>query len=137
MVGQESHKLRVVVRLYYAQPSFFKVYQRAKCNRLNKMENLIGKIIEFKDTSATECDFNKGMKAQIYHVEYDKFDVVKLFLDFSEFKEYNFQFEIAEWRGENNNRLKWSETRFYPSDYKSTEYFMEKDIENEKYFKLL
>lgn len=101
------------------------------------MENLVGKIIEFKDTSSTECDFNKGMKAQIYHVECDQYDVVKLFLDFSEFKEYNSQFEIAEWYEENNKLLKWSETRFYPSDYKTTEYFMIEDVESEIFFKLL
>lgn len=101
------------------------------------MDELIGKVIVFKDTRDSEYYFDEGMKALVTDVS-DDGDIVQLCLDFSEFEEYNKQFMISDWLTDSDMiTVKWCDTSEYPKDGKTNEYFLIEDVIKRKYFDIV
>lgn len=88
------------------------------------LPKLIGKVILFnKDIDLSEGDYEAGMKARVLNVE-DHHDHFALLTDFSEFEEHNKRLMTANYYDENHQpRLKFCETRRYPKDGRTKDYY--------------
>jgi hypothetical protein len=93
-----------------------------------------GKAIQFNSRiELGESDFVAGQKAIITDYKQELDGVVKLTLDFSSFLEHNKALERPCYYDKNSiPSLKWSETKFFPKNFVTYEYFMTDEILNGK-----
>ena len=87
-------------------------------------KELIGKTIKFKkNIENTESDFDENMMGKIVDISFNH-DLVKIWVSFSDFEEYNKKHMKCNYYDENSNPTKkWCDTTFYPINKESTEYF--------------
>lgn len=86
-------------------------------------------IVEFKDGIEEQECFDPGMKAKLISMnEEDDWGYCCVF-DFSDYEDYNKAFEIPVWFGNNGEKLKWSETSYYPNDKKAKVYIGKDNVE--------
>jgi hypothetical protein len=80
--------------------------------------NIQNKIIEFTpEVEKDETMFDAGMRGRVTDYQIQHEDVVKITVDFSQFEEFNKQFEKATFYGKDGQaNLKWSESPFYPNN---------------------
>ena len=94
-------------------------------------KELIGKTIKFKkNIEKTESNFDENMMGKIINISYNHahYDLVKIWVSFYNFEEYNKKHMKCNYYDENGNPTKkWCDTTFYPIDKKTIEYFDSND----------
>ena len=86
---------------------------------------LMGKVICFNnEVEKNEIDFDAGMKARVIGFRVVDNDVFQLKVSFTEFEEVNKSLMLRNYYDNNHNpTLKWCETRSYPRNGETSDYY--------------
>lgn len=100
-----------------------------KANVLFEKRNEKPCVLFNENIEKLETDFDENMKARLIGMSLAENQCYRLTFDFSEFEEYNKQYEKPTFFDEHDNpTLTWSESRYYPAN-KLEVFFIDEDSE--------